>query len=160
MIKRFRIIGSFILFGVVIFTRFVLPKFFNTIKRFLSKSLSLYSLSFLLVGNPYNYKAVSSTNEIIVKEYVHNRDSIYVKLLSDEVTIPFSGLIIKKMDCLIGVEVAKNIIFYLCVKDSPCLLYESITPETILAHQDSYIIYSNNPKNLDYLNFKVNYNEI
>lgn len=160
MIKKVKaILFSFILL-VIIFIRFAFPKIFLVIKNVISKTLSLYSLSFLLVGNPYKYNEVSKTNEISVMECTYSDENIYVKLLSDEVTIPFNGIVVKKNSNTIGIEVSKNVIFYLNVNNSPCFLYECIGPKTVLAYQNSYVIYSNDAKNLEYLNYKVSYNEV
>ena len=160
IIKKIKIITFSFLTTLIVFLKILFPNIFLWIKNMISKSLSLYSLSFLLVGNPYTYNEVARTNEISVKECIYYEESIYVNLLNNEVTLPFSGIVIKKNKDVIGVEVSKNIIFYLNVDNSPCFLYEYVTPDTILAYQNSYLIYSNDIKNLEYLNYKVSYNEI
>ena len=100
-----------VIMELIVFLKIMFPNIFLWIKNVISKSLSLYSLSFLLVGNPYTYNEVARTNEISVKECIYYEESIYVNLLNNEVTLPFSGSVIKKNKDVIGVEVSKNIIF-------------------------------------------------
>lgn len=139
--------------------RFLFKNLFLKLKGFMMYEISLLSLFSNLIGINALTKEVSKSNIIYCKDFIKYDDGYLVYTINNMVSIPFEGIVSKKGDGFIRIDIGSNIIFTLSKIDSKLYLYERISPDTIIANSSSYYI-SANQTNLSYLDFKVIYETV
>lgn len=147
---------AFILALILILIRYLSFSSFQAIKTWFKDDFSLYNLS-LIYANGFNdgIADVSGHEVIYVKDYQINSDSIAVTMLGEELRLPFNGLITKKNNDFIKIEVAYDVIFYIQGIKPSVILYEGVAKNEQLGTGSSYLIWSNEKENLSLLNYEI-----
>lgn len=145
-----------ILIIIILLIRFSMIDIFKYIKEKVKDDFSLYNLSFIYANTfQDDISKVSSTETISVKDYYSQDEKIYVTTLNNKVSIPYKGIITKRNNNFIRIEVSYDISFYIANINPEVVMYQSVGQNEVLGRSESYVIWSDNAINLNLLNYEI-----